>query len=101
MTEGKVLCRTPNKPDGGKPNHIDTWKFEAMEAAIRACLRDQPGDSMGFMAAVRAIPAYLDAGVAARIGSKSWYATTVLLEMEWRGDLKATKVKGTKTLTLT
>lgn len=101
MTDDKVLCRTPNKPDGGKPNHIEAWKYEAMEAAIRACLRDQTGDSMGFMALVRALRAYLEADAAAKMGSLNWYATTVLLEMECRGHLKATKVKGTKTLSLT
>ena len=101
MTEEKVLCRTPNKPDGGKPNHIDAWKFEAMEAAIRACLSDQANDSMSFMALVRGIGAYLEPDVAAKIGSLSWYATTVLLEMEYRGHVLATKVNGTKTLSLT
>ena len=95
----KVLCRTPNKPDGGKPCHTDAWKFDALEREVRSVLAG--GESMGFMAAMRAVRDRISAEQAKEIGSVGWYATTVMLEMEFRGDLKATKVKGTKTLTLT
>ena len=100
-TSGKVLCRTPNQPDGGKGTHIAAWKFKALESAVRRCLDDAPDRMLGFMALSRGTRAYLNEEQIADMGTLGWYATAVILEMEFRGDLKATKVKGKKILAFT
>lgn len=97
----KVLCRTPNQPDGGKGTNIDAWKFHAIESAVRQFLCDQADGTSGFMALIHGVADYLSAEDRAQMGSIGWFTTTVVLEMEYRGDLTATKVKGKKMLALT
>ncbi len=99
--EGKTLCRTPNQPGGGKGTNIDTWKFEACERAIRAVFAENGGQSLGFMALIQAAKAPLSASDQVEMGSLGWFLTTVILEMQFRGHLVATKVGGRKMLALT
>ena len=101
MTPEKILCRTPNQPDGGKGTRIDAWKFHAFERAVRQHFADSNNQPLGFMALIKAVRSHLTPQEAAEMGSLGWFATTVILEMEFRGDLTATKVKGKKILALT
>ena len=97
----KVLCRTPNQPGGGKGTRIDTWKYEVMSAAIRACFTARNNAPLGFMAMVKAVPDHVDPARRDEIGSLGWFTTTVALEMQYRGEMTATKVSGKKMLVLT
>ncbi len=101
QVSAKVLCRTPNQPDGGKGTNIDAWKFELIESAIRQSFQAADKGQLGFMALSKGTRTYLSEAQIAEIGSLGWFATTVILEMEFRGDLIATKVKGKKMLALT
>ena len=86
----KITCRTPSADKPGT-TAIPRWKFEACERAVREALEasDEP---MGSMALMRAACERLEAGLSPeeleRLGSPSWHATTVRLEMEVRGEIE-------------
>jgi hypothetical protein len=85
MNEPKVLCRTPSP--GKKGTQIDTWKYDLVRAAIRQVV---PKGSKGV--AFADLPGLVEKALAPlernRLGSVSWYTTTVKLHMETTGELE-------------
>ena len=92
--------RTPNQPEGGKGTHIDAWKFVALQAAIRAHFAQTANQPLGFMALCKDLRAHVSPEDCQAMGSFNWFATTVILELEFRGELCAQRVKGKKMLCL-
>jgi hypothetical protein len=89
--ESKVVCETPTP--GKKPTRIDRWKYELVRAAILDAV--PAGDQC---IEFRELPALVSARIPAeergRLGSVSWYTTTVKLDLEVRGELE--RIPGSK-----
>jgi len=87
----KVLCQTPTP--GKQPTRIDRWKYDLVHSAILAVV---PSNDHGIE--FRELPALveqqLDPGEKEKLGSVSWYTTTVKLDMEVRRAIE--RVPGSK-----
>lgn len=83
--EDKVLCRTPTP--GKVPTRIDRWKYDLVREAILAVV---PGDEPGleFRQLPDLVAAQLKPDEREKLGSVSWYITTVKLDMEVKGELE-------------
>ncbi|HSR52683.1 MAG TPA: hypothetical protein VLV83_17820 [Acidobacteriota bacterium] len=85
MPKEKVTCRTPNP--GKKATNIDRWKFDAVHSAIlQAVPSEEPG--LYFRDLPKEVAKRLTPHEKKRLGSISWFTTTVKLEMEVRGELR-------------
>jgi len=89
--EDKVLCRTPTP--GKKPTRIDAWKFEAVRRAMLTAI-GRTREGMPFNQLPKLVERYLTIKERERLGSVSWYTTTVKLELEVRGEIE--RIKGIK-----
>ncbi len=89
-------CRTPSP--GKAPVTIDAWKFEVVRRAVLSALADHP---MGvpFADLAPMVAKLLTSDELARLGSVSWYVTTVKLELEVRGEIARTARRSPQTLT--
>ena len=80
--EDKVTCETPTP--GKKPTRIAKWKYDLIRTAILAVV---PSDDQGVE--FRVLPKLVEGQISAddlkRLGSVSWYTTTVKLDMEGKG----------------
>ena len=90
-TGDKVLVQTPTP--GKQPTHIDRWKFDLVHSAILAVV---PSNEQGLE--FRDLPALVEQqigpGDLEKLGSVSWYTTTVKLDMEVNGQIE--RVPGSK-----
>jgi hypothetical protein len=86
----KIVCRTPGP--GKKTKRIERWKFDAVRAAILATL-PRRGDGMRFLDLAPEVQRLLKPELRTKLGSVSWYTTTVKLAMEVRGEIA--RVPGT------
>jgi hypothetical protein len=81
----KVVCETPTP--GKKPTRIARWKYEVVRSAI---LNAVPAGDQGVES--RELPDLVRARIPAeeldRLGSVSWYTTTVKLDLEVKGELE-------------
>lgn len=80
--EGKVLCETPTP--GKKTTRIAKWKYDLIRTAILAVV---PSNDQGveFSKLPELIERQISADDLKRLGSVSWYTTTVKLDMEVNG----------------
>lgn len=84
-SEDKVLCETPTP--GKKPTRIDRWKYDAVRSAILSNLPvDEPG--VEFNKLPKLVKAQLSQNDLDRLGSVSWYTTTVKLDLEVKGEIE-------------
>lgn len=83
--DGKILCETPTL--GKKPVRIDTWKYHAVSNAIMSVLPDD-GDGMLFSKLPKLVAKKLSEDDKRRLGSISWYTTTVKLDLEAKGRIR-------------
>jgi hypothetical protein len=92
MSKGeKVLVETPTP--GKQPTRIDRWKYDLVREAILSVV---PADENGveFNQLAQLVEATLSAEDLERLGSISWYTTTVKLDMEVKGEIE--RVPGSK-----
>jgi hypothetical protein len=84
-SEDKVLCRTPTP--GKSPTSILRWKYDLVREAILAVV---PGKEPGieFRKLADLVAARLTPDEQEKLGSVSWYTTTVKLDMEVNGELE-------------
>lgn len=89
--EEKVLVETPTP--GKQPTRIDKWKYDLLREAILTIV---PADDYGveFKKLPGLVEAFLSKGDLERLGSVSWYTTSVKLDMEVKGELE--RVPGSK-----
>lgn len=87
----KVLCRTPTP--GKKPTQIAKAKFDLVRKAILRLLPSR-GNGLTFAELVDQVEAELTPQEREFLGSISWYAITVKLELEVRGEIE--RVEGSK-----
>jgi hypothetical protein len=87
----KVLVDTPTP--GKQPTRIDRWKYDLVRTAILSVV---PADENGveFSQLVQLVEAHISADELERLGSVSWYTTTVKLDMEVKGELE--RIQGSK-----
>ena len=87
----KVLCQTPTP--GKQPTRIDRWKYNLVHSAILAVI---PTDDQGI--GFRELPGLVEENInpadLEKLGSVSWYTTTVKLDMEVKGELE--RIPGSK-----
>ena len=85
MDEDKVVCRTPTP--GRKPTRIDRWKYDAVRGAILAAVHTE-GEGVLFQDLPLLVARGLSEDEKERLGSVTWYTTTVKLDLETRGELQ-------------
>lgn len=85
MTDERTTCHTPTP--GKKPTRIHKWKYDLLRSIILDILSDS-ADGVEFRSLPNLIEARLCAEQRTNLGSVSWYATTVKLDMEVRGDIE-------------
>lgn len=89
--QAKVLCQNPTP--GKQGTYIPKWKYDLMRNAI---LEVVPRNDVGVH--FKDLPSMVDKTLTEvdrqRLGSVSWYATTVKLDLEARGEIE--RVPGVK-----
>lgn len=91
----KIQCQTPS---GGKPVRIDRWKYETIREAILAVLAEH--QEIAFSQLSQNVRTRLDADTINRLGSISWYVTTVKLHLETQGEIARAPGSGPQRLQL-
>lgn len=89
VAEVKVVCATPTP--GKQPTAIAKWKYDLVRKAIRGCV-SKSKEGVAFRDLPDLVAGVLSSEDRARLGSVSWYTTTVKLHMETIGELE--RVKG-------
>ena len=92
MTKSKkVVVETPTP--GKLPTRIDKWKYDLVHDAILAVV---PADENGveFNQLAQLVEAHLSPADLEKLGSVSWYTTTVKLDMEVKGEIE--RIPGSK-----
>ncbi len=81
----KVVAETPTP--GKQPTRIDRWKYDLVRFAILAVV---PSDKYGleFNELPQLVEAQISEDDLKRLGSVSWYTTTVKLDMEVKGEIE-------------
>ena len=79
MLDDKVICYTPTP--GKQPTRIDGWKFECVRDAILLALPEQ-GEGVLFKQLPALVAGLLSPQDKQKLGSVSWYTTTVKLHLE-------------------
>ncbi|MCR9219628.1 MAG: hypothetical protein NXI21_05320 [Alphaproteobacteria bacterium] len=95
-TQDKALCRTPTP--GKQPVRIPRWKYDRVRAAVLDAIL--AGGSLAFRDLRDAIAGRIPPAEAAHIGSLSWHATTVKLDLEARGLVRRLPGRGPQRLAL-
>ncbi len=78
----KVVCENPDR--GKSSTRIDAWKYQLVHKAIRKALPNK-GDGLPFKDLPGKVSGMLTAEQRRKIGSVTWYTTTVKLDMEAKG----------------
>ena len=89
--DDKVTCSTPTPGKG--TIRIARWKYDTVRAAILECL-PASGEGLQFKALPECVAGKLPAEVKKKLGSISWYATVVKLDLECKGEIR--RVEGAK-----
>jgi hypothetical protein len=82
--DDKVICETPTP--GKKPTRIDRWKYDAIRAAILKVLA-ATDDGVAFKHLPHLVGDVIEPSAREKIGSMSWYTTTVKLDLEAKGEI--------------
>jgi len=90
----KVVCRTPTP--GKQAKRIDRWKYEAVRRAILEAVppsgdsggSGEAGEGLAFAELAGEVGRRLSADERGRLGSVPWYATTVKLDLEVKGEIR-------------
>jgi hypothetical protein len=83
--EQKVVCKTPNP--GKLSKRIAKWKYDTLRNAIHSVLKENPAGVL-FNDLTKLVRDKLDKITLDRIGSLSWYTTTVKLDLEVKGEFE-------------
>ncbi len=87
----KVVCETPTP--GKQSTRIDRWKYDLVRKAILQAVPKR-GDGVEFRELSSLVKARLNAEDLGKLGSLSWYVTTVKLDLEVRHQIR--RVDGVK-----
>ena len=82
--EERVVRETPTP--GKKPTRIHRWKYDLLRGVILDIVGGSP-DGVEFRALPGLVEARLSPEELSKLGSVSWYTTTVKLDMEVKGDI--------------
>jgi hypothetical protein len=85
MEQEKVICNTPTP--GKQPTRIDKWKYDVVAKAILNAL-PRKGKGLLFSELPDRVKARLTKNELQRLGSISWYTTTVKLDLEVKGKIE-------------
>ncbi len=86
-----VMCENPQP--GKAPTRIPRWKYEAVELAIMAVVRESEG-GVPFQRLADEVRSRLAHGELEQLGSVTWYTVVVKLDLESKGRLE--RVPGRK-----
>jgi hypothetical protein len=87
----QVLVETPTP--GKQPTRIDRWKYDLVHDAILSVVQEDE-NGVEFSQLAQLVEAHLSTKDLERLGSVSWYTTTVKLDMEVKGELE--RIPGSK-----
>jgi len=90
IDEPKITCKTPTP--GKKPTRIARWKYDLLRQAILSILSDDD-QVVEFKQLAALVRDRLRADELERLGSVSWYTTTVKLDLEVKGEIE--RIAGT------
>lgn len=85
MDEERIVCKTPTP--GKQPTRILKWKYDLVRDKILAIV-DQNPEGVSFKDLPGLVGSKLTSEEVQRLGSISWYVTTVKLHMEVEGDIE-------------
>ena len=90
-SDNKVMCQTPTP--GRQPTRIDRWKYDLVHSAILAVI---PTDDQGveFRELPGLVEDHINPADLEKLGSVSWYTTTVKLDMKVKRELE--RIPGSK-----
>ena len=90
-SDDKVVCQTPTP--GKQPTRIDRWKCDLVHSAILAFI---PANDQGveFRDLPGLMEKHIDSADLEKLGSVSWYTTTVKLDMEVKREIE--QIPGSK-----
>lgn len=91
----KKLCYTPTP--GKEPTKIDLEKYQCVADAILNLLPVE-GEGMAFKALPDLVADYIGEAKMKKIGSRTWYTTTVKLHLETEGKIMRVAGKGPQRL---
>lgn len=83
--EEKVICETPTP--GKQPTRIARWKYELVRSTILAILLTND-EGIEFSRLSEMVERQIPQEDLKRLGSVSWYTTTVKLDMEVKGEIE-------------
>ena len=94
-SDNKVMCQTPTP--GRQPTRIDRWKYDLVHSAILAVI---PTNDQGveFRELPGLVEDHINPADLEKLGSVSWYTTTVKLDMKVKRELE--RIPGSKPLKL-
>lgn len=87
----KAVVETPTP--GKQPTRIDKWKYDLVRQAILSVI-PAGEDGVAFNQLAKLVAAQIPADDLERLGSVSWYTTTIKLDMEVKGELE--RIPGAK-----
>ena len=85
MDDERIVCKTPTP--GKQPTRILKWKFELIRKKIFIILDKYP-NGIYFKELPNLVSSELINEETERLGSISWYVTTVKLHMEVEGEIE-------------
>lgn len=91
----KVVCETPTP--GKSPVRIDQWKYQIVAEAILNALPTE-GEGVAFKELPGMVADAIDEDRKDRLGSISWYTTTVKLDLEAKGRVRRVASSGPQKL---
>lgn len=90
VSKDKVVCKTPTP--GKQSTRISRWKYDLVRSAIlKSIPSGHPGIEFAQLGAM--VKSCIENRDMERLGSISWYTTTVKLDLEVKGEIE--RVPGT------
>lgn len=93
--EVKVICETPTP--GKQPTRIAKWKYDIIAQSILEVIPEK-GEGILFKNLLELVSSTIDDSAKTRIGSLSWYTTTVKLDLECKNKIFRSKGPGPQRL---
>ena len=82
--DNRVVCETPTP--GKQPTRIEAWKYDLVRQLILDTLPTEP-PGLAFKELAQRVKTKLTAEQHEKLGSVSWYTTTVKLDLEVKGEV--------------
>ena len=86
ISDDKIVCETPTP--GKRPTRIHKWKYDIISKIILELLPFSDSEGLLFKDLAKLVAEKLVTETKEKIGSISWYTTTVKLDLECKEKIK-------------